>query len=370
MSELQRWTAAPRPVSRPVFARLMRRLADESGIALIMALAVMLTLTVLVTSTLAFTSSDSRDAARSVGTQKAYAAAEAGLNDAIAAAQAAHSDTTKMSPSPSYAGDPNATVTSLTGAATATWGGSFNASTQVWTLKSIGSVPNPTGGSAITRTLTQSGTLTPPPYNFVALDTGCDVHTLIVDSSGQLNVTNKMFINSCNGVQFGVKPDAFDIFGTSGHGNISAPFIGVVGGWETDGGVTPNSHTVTVNGITCPLAKGNNPVTSSQPTGCPLTGQAAIGDPLAGKVTPPTLGSPACSTTGYSTPVNYSPSQTVSTTMTTSQTTLKSSGTALQNGDVIQIGSEDMLVTAGGGRRLSRSSADISARRPPLTASA
>ena len=349
MSELQRWNAAPRPVSRPVFARLMRRLADESGIALIMAIAVMLTLTVLVTSTLAFTSSNSRDASRSVGTQKAYAAAEAGLNDAIAAAQAAHSDTTKMSPSPSYAGDPNATVTSLTGAATATWGGSFNASTQVWTLKSIGSVPNPTGGSAITRTLTQSGTLTPPPYNFVALDTGCDVHTLIVDSSGQLNVTNKMFINSCNGVQFGVKPDAFDIFGTSGHGNISAPFIGVVGGWETDGGVTPNTHTVTVNGITCPLAKGNNPVTSSQPTGCPLTGQAAIGDPLAGKVTPPALGSPACTTTSYGTPANYSPNQKVSTTMTAAQTTVKSTGTAIQNGDVIQIGSEQMLVTAGGG---------------------
>ncbi len=349
MSKLQRWTAAPRPVSRPVFARLTRRLADESGIALIMAIAVMLTLTVLVTSTLAFSSSNSRDASRSVGTQKAYAAAEAGLNDAIATAQAAHSDTTKMSPSPSYAGDTNATVTSLTGGATATWGGSFNASTQVWTLKSIGSVPNPTGGSAITRTLTQSGTLTPPPYNFVALDTGCDVHTLIVDSSGQLNVTNKMFINSCNGVQVGVKPDAFDIFGTAGNGNISAPFIGVVGGWETDGGVTPNTHTVTVNGIKCPLAKGNNPVSSAQPTGCPLTGQAAIGDPLAGKVTPPTVGSPACTSTGYGTPVNYSPSQKVSTTMTAAQTTVKSTGTAIQNGDVIQIGSEQMLVTAGGG---------------------
>ena len=292
MSELQRWTAAPRPVSRPVFARLTRRLADESGIALIMAIAVMLTLTVLVTSTLAFSSSNSRDASRSVGTQKAYAAAEAGLNDAIATAQAAHSDTTKMSPSPSYAGDTNATVTSLTGGATATWGGSFNASTQVWTLKSIGSVPNPTGGSAITRTLTQSGTLTPPPYNFVALDTGCDVHTLIVDSSGQLNVTNKMFINSCNGVQVGREARRVrHLRHVRARQHLRAVHR-VVGGWETDGGVTPNTHTVTVNGIQCPLAKGNNPVTSAQPTGCPLTGQAAIGDPLAGKVTPPTVGSP------------------------------------------------------------------------------
>ena len=262
-----------------------------------MAIAVMLVLAVLVASTLAFTSSDSRDASRSVGTQTAYAAAEAGLNYALAAVQVAGSDTTEMSPSPTHAGDTNATVTSLTGGATTTWGGSYNATTKVWTLKSIGSVPNPTGPSALTRTLTQTATLTPPPYNFVALDTGCDVHTLIVDSSGQLNVTNKIYINSCNGVQAGVKPDAFDIFGTSGHGNISAPSIQVVGGWETDGGVTPNTHTVTVNGLQCPLAKGNNPVTSSQPAGCPLTGQPAIGDPLAGKVTPPTLGSRACTGT-------------------------------------------------------------------------
>jgi Tfp pilus assembly protein PilX len=351
MSVLQRSTAALRPVLRPAPARLRQRLADERGIALIMALAVMLTLTVLVASTLAFTSSDSRDASRSVGTQKAYAAAEAGLNDALAAVQVAGSDTTKMSPSPAFAGDTSATVTSLTAGATATWGGSFNSTTKVWTLKSIGAVPNPTGASAITRTLTQTATLTPPPFNFVALDTGCDVHTLIVDSSGQLNVTNKMYINSCNGVQTGVKPDAFDIFGTVGSGNISAPSIQVVGGWETDGGVTPNSHTVTVNGIRCARAKGNNPVSSSQPTGCPLTGQPSIGDPLAGKVSPPALGSAACTSTGYGTPANYSPSQTVSTSMTVSTTTLKSSGTAIQNGDVVQIGTEEMLVTAGGGTK-------------------
>ena len=101
--------------------------------------------------------------------------------------------------------------------------------------------------------------------HFVALDTGCDVHTLIVDSSGQLNVTNKVYINSCNGVQVGVKPDAFDIFGRL-RAATSRASIQVVGGWETDGGNTPNSHTVTVNGIQCPLAKGNNPVTISQPT--------------------------------------------------------------------------------------------------------
>jgi hypothetical protein len=321
-------------------------LSDESGMALIMAIVIIMVLTILVTSALAYTSSNSRNANYSSGGQKAYSSAEAGLNNAMAAVEAAGSDTTKMPVCPTT------TVTTLASGATATWCGTYNSATKVWTIKSVGSVPNPTGPHAgpITRTLTQQANLTPPPFNFVALDTGCDVHTLIVDSSGQLNVTNAMYINSCNGVTQGVKPDAFDIFGSGG--NISAPSIQVVGGWETDGGNFPNTDTVTINGTQCSLAKGNNPVSSAQPASCPQTGQPVLGDPLAGKVSPPALSSPACTSTTYGTAANYSPSQSLSASMaTTTGTTLTSSGTAIQTSDVIQIGSEQMLVTAGGGTR-------------------
>src|SRR5581483_8980757 len=183
------------------------RLSDESGIALIMAILIVLVLTIMVTSALAFTSSDSRDASRSSAGQKAYAAAEAGINNGLAAAQNAGTDTTKMP------GCGSPTVTVLSGGATASWCGTYNATTKVWTITSTGFIANPTGptASAISRTLTQTATIVPPPYNFVALDTGCDVHTLIVDSSGQLNVTNAIYVNSCNGIPTGQKPDAFDI---------------------------------------------------------------------------------------------------------------------------------------------------------------
>ena len=133
-----------------------------------MALAVMLSLTVLVTSAVAYTSSDSRDASRSNATQKAYAAAEAGLNDALAYVQTIGGDSTKMYVQPSSTSCGSASpatcgVTTLTGGASAYWGGSFNGASQVWTLKSIGAVPDPTGGplNSVTRTLTQTATITP-----------------------------------------------------------------------------------------------------------------------------------------------------------------------------------------------------------------
>lgn len=342
MSVLQRSSAAPRPVPGPALRRLIERLSDERGIALIMAMAVMLVLTVLVTSALAFTSSDSRDAARSNATQKAYAAAEAGLNDALAAVQVAGSDTSKMSSQASP------TVTSLPNGVTATWYGTFNSSTQVWTLTSKGSVPNPTGGSAsaVTRSVSQTATITPPPYSFVSLNTSCDNHTLLVEASGQLTVTNKMYIDSCNSPQ-----DAFDIFGAGG--NISDPAgIKVVGGWETH-----NGDTVTVNGTLCPLSNSSTPLTATQPTGCPITGQPMLADPLASKLTTnPTLGTPACTGSTVTNGVAYSPAVTLNTgppglTAAATSVPIKWAGppnTAdpVAVGDAVLIDSEQMHVTA------------------------
>jgi Tfp pilus assembly protein PilX len=316
---------------------LWRRLSDEDGIALIMAIAVMLTLTVLVTSALAFTSSNSRDSSRSTATQKAYAAAEGGLNIALAKVQIAGSDTTQM------ASHDSPTVTALTGGASASWYGTYNSSTQVWTLTSTGSVPNPTGGgaSAITRTISQTATITPPPYSFVALNTSCDNHTLLVETGGQLTVTNAMYIDSCNSPQ-----DAFDIFGTGG--NITDPAgITVVGGWETHSG-----STVTAKGTLCPLSKSSAPLTATQPTGCPVTGQSVLPDPLAPKLTTsPTLGTPACTGSAVTSTVAYSPAVTVNGNITAAAVSVpvKWAGAAtpdpVTTGDVLMVDSEEMLVT-------------------------
>ncbi|HEX4323599.1 MAG TPA: hypothetical protein VHZ77_03100 [Gaiellaceae bacterium] len=329
----------------------MRRLADESGIALVMAIAVMLVLTVLVTSTLAFTSSSSRDASRSVATQKSYAAAEAGLNEAVAAVQVAGSDTAAMKPQPDAAPCTNGCgVTNLTGNAKTYWGGTFSASTQVWTLKAIGYQSNPTGGNAtaITRTLTQTARITPPPYSFVALNTSCDNHTLLVEASGLLTVTNAMYIDSCNSPN-----DAFDIFGSGG--NISDPAgIKVVGGWETH-----NGDTVTVNGTLCPLSNSSAPITATQPTGCPITGQPVLPDPLASKLaTAPTLnGTGACTGSSQTFTTAYNPAVQLNGALTAAATSvpIKWGGGPTQAtidpvavGDTIMVDTELMLVTARG----------------------
>ncbi|MGH3053825.1 MAG: hypothetical protein ACRDL7_02475, partial [Gaiellaceae bacterium] len=322
----------------------LMRLSDERGIALIMAIAVMLVLSVLVTSTLAFTSSNSRDSSRSSGSQKAYSAAEAGINVALAAVQTAGSDTSKMPTQPTSAST-GGQVSSMPNGVTARWGGSFNAATQTWTLKAIGVVPNPTGptASALTRTITQTATITPPPYSFVALNTSCDNHTLLVETGGNLTVTNAMYIDSCNSPS-----DAFDIFGAGG--NITDPAgIKVVGGWETH-----NGSTVTASGTLCPLSNSSAPITATQPAGCPVTGQPILPDPLASKLTtPPTLGTPACTGGSQTNSVAYSPAVTVNSaaSLTAAQTSIPIKWPAGNSdpvavSDVIFIDSEQMLVTA------------------------
>jgi hypothetical protein len=308
-----------------------------------MAMAIMLVLTVLVTSALAFTSSNSRDASRGTGGQKAYAAAEAGINIALAAVQTAGSDTTSM---PTSAAPLTA---SLPNNVTVKWYGSYNATTKVWTLTATSSVPNPTGptASALTRTVSQTATITPPPYSFVALNTSCDNHTLLVETGGQLTVTNAMYIDSCNSPQ-----DAFDIFGTGGNITDQAG-ITVVGGWETH-----NGSTVTVKGTQCPLSNSSTPLTATQPAGCPVTGQPVLPDPLAPKLTThPTLGTPACTGATTTTSTAYSQAVTLSAGITAAATSvpIKWAGGPAQAtidpvavGDTILVDSEQMLVAARG----------------------
>ena len=63
---------------------IRRRLADESGIALVMALGTMLTLSMLLAVIVFFSTAGSQDAEAKNAGQKAYALAEAGLNSAFA----------------------------------------------------------------------------------------------------------------------------------------------------------------------------------------------------------------------------------------------------------------------------------------------
>jgi len=346
---------SPNPVSpapvrhRPTAAwfatRLAGRLADECGVALVIAIGVMLVLSITVTSVISYTSAGSRSTNVSTAGQKASALAEAGMNNALSVLSSSGTDSTAMRPQPAYAGDTNATVTSYVGGGTATWGANYTAATRTWAIKSIGSVPNPTGPTAsdVTRTLRGNAVIAAPPYSFVSLDSLCDKHTLTVRSSGHLTVTNAMYINACD-----MGHDAFDVFGTGGW--IKAPSIQVVGGWETHTG-----NDVIVNGVTCPLVNANPPAlgTPGTPTaGCPVMGQPVLADPFV-NVAAPALGSPACTSTAYGTAASYTALATkpkLNAAITTTSTSFPVINPSwIANGDVIQIDTEWMVVTAGGG---------------------
>src|SRR5205823_4069964 len=153
----------------------------------------------------------------------------------------------------------------------------------------------------VTRTITASVQLNPPPFTFVSLNPSCDNHTLVVRLGGNLHVGNNVYVNSCS------TADGFDLFGTNGTFEVSCAFstdpncpasgltISTFGGWETH-----NNDIVIENGVTCvPQPPGTTKVAPPDPSppwpGCPLTGQPLVIDPLQGQVAPPVQGTPAWS---------------------------------------------------------------------------
>jgi hypothetical protein len=127
----------------------------------------------------------------------------------------------------------------------------------------------------------------PPPFNFVSLNNTCENHTLLVRLGGQLTVTSGIYVNSCDSdtkvTSTHYKGDGFDIFGAGG--NITAPSIQVVGGWETH-----DNDTVTISPNTQPCSL---PSQANDPTHCPQITQPVLPDPFAGKIVAPALGGAA-----------------------------------------------------------------------------
>jgi hypothetical protein len=317
---------------------LAGRLRDEEGVALVLAIVMMGMFSIVVTSVMYFSTSGFGASTDSSAGETAYALASAGIADGESVISVALSDTTKVKPIPASAGDTNSTnVTYATG--TTTWGGSYDSTNRIWTLKAFGDVKNPNGPNypdiirTVTATIQMNGN--PPPYSFASLNTGCSAHSLLINASGQLHVTNAMYINSCNTPQ-----DAFDIFGSGG--TLTAPAINVVGGWETH-----NGDLVAVNGVTCALSSASPSTTGP---GCPVTGAPVMTNPFGAVLSAPTLGSPACTGLSYGAAVSYAPKQKLTAAINTiGQTNVTTNGTLIQNGDIVMVQTEEMLVTAGGG---------------------
>ena len=77
-------------------SRILARLQDERGIALIMAIGIMFVLTITVSSVMVYTAASAGHANNSNAGQKAYALAEAGVNNALAVLNTKYPDTTHL----------------------------------------------------------------------------------------------------------------------------------------------------------------------------------------------------------------------------------------------------------------------------------
>jgi hypothetical protein len=158
---------------------MRKRLRDESGIALVMAIGIMLVLAVLLTSIIQFTSATSRSSSRQSADQEAYHLAEAGVNNSIAMLHRAYGREEEpfitmpvdfFTPAGTNRTDPATLLparTSTYDGKTVTWSGTYclgqNTPTcssgwdyGVWRLTATATVPNPTGPGAapVTRTVT------------------------------------------------------------------------------------------------------------------------------------------------------------------------------------------------------------------------
>jgi hypothetical protein len=140
---------------RRVLETWRRLKRDERGMALVMALGIMFVLAIVLTTTIFFTSASLRHANSSNAGQKAYAIAEAGLNDAVAQLAPYYAAATSMDGGTPVVGGIHTISSggpkSFTGG-TVSWTGTFDSGTNVWSLTGTGTVPNPTGASAIVRT--------------------------------------------------------------------------------------------------------------------------------------------------------------------------------------------------------------------------
>lgn len=148
----------------------MRRLGNETGIALPMALGFVLVISIALVTVLTFSSSSQRSSKLSKADQTAVAVAEAGLNQAESVL--ANAATLPSSGSP---------ATIVVGGGTAQYWGSLDtaADPDRWTVTSVSTVAHPSEGQALTHTVSAQFDLAVPitgneAWNYVFSDApGC-----------------------------------------------------------------------------------------------------------------------------------------------------------------------------------------------------
>jgi hypothetical protein len=164
-----------------LLSRIGRRLADENGMAMIIAFGVMLVLGVSTSSALVYSTQNQGSAARSKVDAAALSLAEAGINNAMSVLSNPTNDATSATLLSSR--------TDTYDNGTVTWSGAYDTATATWTLTAVGEMRNPTGVDAmpvrrrvttkvpVTTGSSPTSTLQNPLWNFdVSTRTGntCD----------------------------------------------------------------------------------------------------------------------------------------------------------------------------------------------------
>jgi Tfp pilus assembly protein PilX len=132
---------------------MRRRLHDEQGIALIMALGVLIVISIAVIAMIEYSGSDTRTQ-RYIGARASSSdLAEAGINNAMSVLSNTSNNALNTNLLPS-------TTTSYSNGSV-TWSGTLNTQTSTWTITSTGNVKNPSGATTVHRTLTANVVVTP-----------------------------------------------------------------------------------------------------------------------------------------------------------------------------------------------------------------
>jgi Tfp pilus assembly protein PilX len=130
---------------------MLKRLRDESGIALVFALMTMTVLTIVATTTIMYTTTSQHESSYTKASDTAYRLAESGVNNAMATLGYNQTNALSTAALPNTEG---AATSQVYTTGTAKWWGTLNTGTKIWTIYGKGIVTSPIANtSAVTRTL-------------------------------------------------------------------------------------------------------------------------------------------------------------------------------------------------------------------------
>ena len=168
---------------------------------MVVAVGVLVVLGMLGVVVMTYTTAGQRTASRSSASVSAYSLAEAGINNAVSVlGKQKNAGNPLLLPDNSVARPANV---SYYDSGSVKWWGTYNLATTTWTLFSVGSMANPTGGSQpVTRRITVSAKVRPklmqpttnPAWNYIiaartGTPSGCDES---LDNS--VNIQSPMYV--------------------------------------------------------------------------------------------------------------------------------------------------------------------------------